>query len=129
MSTTLVGNPASGSFVNVQDQTSAVAGAAGKITLTAQLGSSLGTQWTIGTGSPTSLNQEWSGILSLAGATQTLDLTNLTDAIGTKNFAKVRVVRVQSLAAADSGFGCKIESGATNGWTNGPFAPVAESCG
>jgi len=55
--------------------------------------------------------------LSLAGATQTLDLTSMTDAQGAAvNFAKVRFVLIKNNATTD-GYTCLVGGNGSNPWT------------
>ncbi len=56
-------------------------------------------------------------VINLAAATQTIDLTSLTDPAGNAiNVARVREFIVQNTSAS-AGFDCKVEAGASNGWS------------
>lgn len=64
--------------------------------------------------------------LTLTGATQTIDLTSLTDPAGNSiNFARVRELIVVNTATT-AGYDVKVEAGASNGWAVLPpsSAPV-----
>jgi hypothetical protein len=117
----LQGTPQAGSFVNVQDKITGGTTTAGNVVETIQVGNqATGITYTVGTGSPQAANLVYSGTYTLTGGGgTTLDLTNLTGGTGTKTFAKVRMIRVQNQAAADSGFTVAIGPGASNGFS--PF--------
>jgi hypothetical protein len=112
----VTGTPQCGSFVNVQEVVTGT-NSAGTVTDNVTLGNqATGTTFSPSAGSATSLAVKWSEKNTASGAVVSRDLTTLTDALGAKTFAKVRVIRIQNLAAVDSGFNLTVKPNATNPW-------------
>lgn len=121
----IVGTPICGSFVTCVDQASLTT-SAGVVTDTVNLGTGVaaafGTQFSATGGLANSLVVKASGSGTLAISTPlNLDLfAGIVDIIGTKIFAKLRVLRIFNGAAVGSGFNLTVGPGASNGVTT-PF--------
>lgn len=113
----IVGTPTTGTKAVINDSGS-VASSGGTVTQTIALGGDK--QWTVGTGSGSSMSVVASGTLSLGVSTPaTIDLTAYVDPLGTKVFAKIRGFDVEHLGVADAAGTVTVKGAVANGFVGG----------
>lgn len=119
----LTGSPAAGSFVEVTEQYPADSNSAVATTEPVSLGSRQGTIMTVGTGGPDYCSVQASLVLTLAAGTpQSIDLKAIPSRAGSKSFTKVRRIRFEETADADSVGTVTVLASAADAWTDGPFS-------